>query len=526
MNMVWNIIIDLVSPHPSNVRQTFDEGKLNELAESIKEYGVLEPLLVTTQKETPDRYTIICGERRWRAAKLAGLNTVPCVVINDLTPAQITEAMLIENLQREDLSPIEEAKGYARLLEEAGYTQEQLAEKVGKSQPYIANRLRLLRLPEDVQARIPREIPVAVALALVKAARWPGICKEAADRLVRENTPARRAQQVVDFVISDHARPLFKDHYISPTFDPSIFDDHPDRIELAPYGRNPEPYLVNISAWEKAEKQARREKQAALEEQMKQIPEPREQLVEVAKQAQALRGSDELPSSVKRAMKDLPRLSKLGYSEYERLRNATFDTAECEGCEFRKVFLDDLLHRNDPLPLLVCTKPRCYSRKNGAVESRNRAQIREQLEGEYARLSEEARPWINMMAVCCGRNLLLYLAALVLEVVNRGYNTENYWHRLDRPDYCKRLWGKDAKPRTVRDEGFADFLRSRPDEELARIIIEMPALLHGANRLTPSGLILGDISPLPKWIEERANGEGEVATDEDVDTETDADAVD
>ena len=216
---------------------------------------------------------------------------------------------------------------------------------------------------------------------------------------------------------------------------------------------------------------------------MKQIQDQR-QLVEVPA-GQALRGSMRLPSSVKEGNERPPRLSKLGYSEYERLRNATFDTAECEGCEFRKVFLDDLLHRNDPLPLLVCTKPRCYSRKNGAVESQNRAQIREQLEGEYARLSEEARPWINMMAVCCGRNLLLYLAALVLEVVNRGYNTENYWHRLDRPDYCKRLWGKDAKPRTVRTRALLTScdpgrMRARSDHHLRCRRCSMD------HRLTPS----------------------------------------
>ena len=142
--------ITKVEPNREQPRKKFDEDALLELAESIKQYGVLQPLLV---QEREDYYEIVAGERRWRAAKIAGIKEIP-VIIKKLTRQEIMEISLIENIQREDLNPIEEAAAYESLIQKLGYTQEKLAERVGKSREYCANIMRLLKLPEDVQSMV------------------------------------------------------------------------------------------------------------------------------------------------------------------------------------------------------------------------------------------------------------------------------------------------------------------------------------------------------------------------------------
>lgn len=139
--------ITKIEPNREQPRKYFDEEALNELAESIKHYGLISPILVQDKK---DHYEIIAGERRWRAAKIAGLKEVP-VIIREYTEREIAEIALIENVQREDLNPIEEAMGYKRLIEEFDLKQEEVAECVSKSRSAITNSLRLLKLSEEVQ---------------------------------------------------------------------------------------------------------------------------------------------------------------------------------------------------------------------------------------------------------------------------------------------------------------------------------------------------------------------------------------
>ncbi len=146
--IVEEVSLSLISPSPSQPRKQFDEGALAELAESIKNQGVLQPILV--QKLSDDSYTIIAGERRYRAAKLAGLEKIP-VLVRTFSDAQRLEVALIENIQRENLNPIEEAKAYAYLMDETGATQEEIAKKVGKNRSTIANSLRLLALTPEMQ---------------------------------------------------------------------------------------------------------------------------------------------------------------------------------------------------------------------------------------------------------------------------------------------------------------------------------------------------------------------------------------
>lgn len=138
----------LVEPNKNQPRKTFDAEKLEVLAKSIKEHGMIQPIVVV--KAEGGRYTIVAGERRWRAAKKAGLTTIP-VVIKDYSSQTVTEVALIENLQREDLNPIEEALGYKTLMDDYNLTQEDISRKIGKSRSAVANSLRLLSLEEELQ---------------------------------------------------------------------------------------------------------------------------------------------------------------------------------------------------------------------------------------------------------------------------------------------------------------------------------------------------------------------------------------
>ena len=148
-----NLPIEALEPGPFQPRGGIDRSGLEELAASIREHGILQPILVRRKRGSPDSYEIIGGERRWRAAQVAQLHTVP-VVIRDLGDREAMAAGLVENLQRQDLNAVEEAEGYKRLLEEFGLTQEALGTAVGKSRSHVANTLRLLALPEQVRTMV------------------------------------------------------------------------------------------------------------------------------------------------------------------------------------------------------------------------------------------------------------------------------------------------------------------------------------------------------------------------------------
>lgn len=145
--------ISLVEPNPKQPRKTFDEDELQELAESIGNDGIIQPILVQDRK---DHYEIIAGERRWRASRIAGLKEVP-VIVRDYTEEQILKISLIENMQRKDLNPIEEALAYKRLQDEFGRTQDEIAESMSKSRVAITNTMRLLNLTEKVQEMVVDE---------------------------------------------------------------------------------------------------------------------------------------------------------------------------------------------------------------------------------------------------------------------------------------------------------------------------------------------------------------------------------
>jgi ParB family chromosome partitioning protein len=174
------VAIEDVHPGPHQPRKTFDDERLDELAESIRTQGIIQPLVVR-RSPSGSGFELIAGERRWRAAQRAGLHEVP-VVVREVAERQAFEMALVENLQRADLNPIEEAEGYQRLFAEFGYTQEALADRVGKDRSTVANALRLLRLPPAV-----RELVVGGRLAMGHARALLGLDSDASiDRLARQ----------------------------------------------------------------------------------------------------------------------------------------------------------------------------------------------------------------------------------------------------------------------------------------------------------------------------------------------------
>jgi len=160
----FEVAVDRITPSPFQPRRTFDEAKIEELAASIRNQGIIQPLVVRPKS---DGFELIAGERRWRAAMKVGLGRVP-VVVREASDHEALQLALVENLQREDLNPIEEAGGYRRLQEEFHWSQEEMAERVGKSRPAIANSLRLLALPAEVQQEVSAgNLPAGQARALL-----------------------------------------------------------------------------------------------------------------------------------------------------------------------------------------------------------------------------------------------------------------------------------------------------------------------------------------------------------------------
>lgn len=187
--------VDKISPNPNQPRSHFDQQKLEQLAQSIREKGVIQPLLVTRSGE--GRYTLIAGERRLRATRLAGRDEVPVVVMDKGSDTESLELALIENLQRHDLNPIEEATAYARLMEEFHLTQEEVANKVGRQRSTITNILRLLQLPrslqEDVVAGVLSE---GHARVLLRLKDQPDQLQAVRDRIVNEELSVRAAERL------------------------------------------------------------------------------------------------------------------------------------------------------------------------------------------------------------------------------------------------------------------------------------------------------------------------------------------
>ncbi|GEK31245.1 stage 0 sporulation protein J [Kurthia zopfii] len=192
-NQVEKIKVRSIKPNPFQPRKEFSDEALEELATSIKEHGVLQPIIVRKKGVS---YEIVVGERRFRASKLALQNEIPAVV-RDLTDQQMMEYALLENLQREDLNAIEEAEAYQNLMEHLSLTQEQLAQRLGKSRPYIANHIRLLSLPKEIQAYVVEgQLSTGHARALL-ALKNKKVMQQVAEKIIAEGLNVRQLEALV-----------------------------------------------------------------------------------------------------------------------------------------------------------------------------------------------------------------------------------------------------------------------------------------------------------------------------------------
>lgn len=201
-DVIQEISVKELRPNPYQPRQTFRQDTINELKESILQHGILQPLIV---RKSIKGYEIVVGERRYRAAKEAKLKTVP-VVVRELTDHQMMEFALLENLQREDLTPIEEAMAYQSLIEHLQLTQEELAKRLGKSRPHIANHIRLLTLPKEIQQLMTDgTLSMGHGRALLGLKKTEKM-KSVADKVVKEKLNVRQLEQLINDINKNVSR--------------------------------------------------------------------------------------------------------------------------------------------------------------------------------------------------------------------------------------------------------------------------------------------------------------------------------
>ena len=192
-----SVPIEKIRPNPSQPRRDFNEKELQDLAESIREKGIIQPLILRPCPGHDDEFEIVAGERRWRAAQLANLHELP-VIVRDLNDTEVLEIAIIENVQRSDLNAAEEALGYRQLMDRFGHTQERLAEALGKSRSHIANLLRLLTLPETVLDMLRTgKLSAGHARALITAADPEGL----AHQVVNRDLSVRQTEQLARTVV-------------------------------------------------------------------------------------------------------------------------------------------------------------------------------------------------------------------------------------------------------------------------------------------------------------------------------------
>ena len=204
--------LEEIRPNPYQPRKTFDDDKINELAASIKEHGVFQPIIV---RKSLSGYELIAGERRLRASKIAQKDTIPAIVVN-FDDSQMMEISLLENIQREDLSPLEEAEAYDQLLHKLNYTQEELSKRIGKSRPYITNMLRLLKLPLGIKELVnSKKLSYGHARTLL-ALDDEDRMLELAKKTVKEDLSVRELEKIIS---NTKNKPLVKEKKIDKSLE-------------------------------------------------------------------------------------------------------------------------------------------------------------------------------------------------------------------------------------------------------------------------------------------------------------------
>lgn len=512
MSDLMSIKIADIEPNPSNPRKYFDPEALQELAQSIKEVGILQPLVVVpiTHRE---KYRLVCGERRWRAAQLAGQEFVPAI-IRVLTPKQEAELMLVENLQRKDLDPIEEARAYHELLKDHSYTQEALGERLGVSQGHIANRLRLLRLPDEVKENISRKIISAGhAHALLKLEKAPAVMKKAAEAIAEEQVPVARAADKVKEIVAKEGRPLFADYNNKPEFKTDGCEKCEFRVmgNRWSYTDEQKPYCIKPSCWDKKQQDVRRDRELAVADRVQKMAKKGQGVVE------------------------LDKLSYDQYVEFVDYNTKNMNLTECEGCEHKKhakkSYKDELTE--------ACFQPSCFKKKQLAATRERNKVARDAMQEELNQISVMAglkaaslKRWepggegsqVDTMFVI-DRPTLIYIAGSILGSLGS---------LQDRPTLYRYIRGKYGCDNEVLKRGqwgmlnsewdkFRQLLETLTDQQLLEVIFEWPAVALGLNGAPEWILQQGPgqaqeaNTPIEKILDQFVNGPG--PTSEEVEAE-------
>jgi ParB family chromosome partitioning protein len=213
---ITNLDINLLNPNPLQPRGLITPESLVDLVDSIREHGILEPLVVA---ETPSGYQIIAGERRWRASKIAGLTKVPCIVKKSSHRGML-EMAIVENIQRVDLNPLERAQGFKKLMDDFGLGTAEIAQRVGKSQPYVSNSLRLLTLPDALKDALISGIVTEGHIRALAAIEDPNLMVEALRQVLKEEGSVRRAEEVArEFKVKAKQTQNVSERFYSPEWD-------------------------------------------------------------------------------------------------------------------------------------------------------------------------------------------------------------------------------------------------------------------------------------------------------------------
>lgn len=429
-----------------NPRKNFDTAKLQELADSIKEVGIIEPLVVSAYNpghgDGELRFRIIAGERRWKAATMAGLDEVPCIVRFDLTAEQEIRLAIIENLQRQDLDPIEEARAYRLLLDmsKEGRTQESLAAELGVSQAHIANRMRLLELPEEIQENISRGIisPSVAKELLAGRKADPKVIEKVAKKAADEGLTVKQVAEAMARETYDKSRQLSDGCWNSPKFDTNDCDGCKKKTMLkCPWNDREKLRCLDAACWD--EKYSEYEKQ----------------------------GKDEKEKELLAKFPDAMTVTRSD-TFFERL-NSTDYCKEKNCNDLRKARYKDTDWVMD-----ICFNPDKYKACQEEAQQKRKRELEEKKEAAKAELKDLVDAKLRVRS---DRKTLIYIAATIMEEVTGGWNAD-----MNVYQYIEQVAGevKLEDPTEDNEETWIlEMLKRFSEEQLFRIIIEWPVICNG-----------------------------------------------
>lgn len=431
-----------------NPRKEFDEESLKELAESIKIHGIIEPLVA--RPDGKDGYELVAGERRLKAAQMLGLETVP-VVVRKYSDEQVREVMLLENLQRKDLKPLEEAAALEFLITEMGMNHEDIAQRIGKSPSWVYSRIRLLRLPEEVHNFMEEgKLGIEQALFLVPYVEWPvlgAMVKEIKDDISYHGDLSKsRVKRIVEKMLDNSKQTLDLDDFgwsdtqkaLQKVFDFSECKKCKVPIKREHYNGKIHRVCLNAKCFNKKKREAK--KKVKENEQKK---------------------TDKLAKSGK------VDTNKLNYGDYKPLKKGNhwsspeFDLGDCKGCKDRKTTVDNL-NREE----VVCTRPSCFDNKNRDIHdakvAENKYNIRLIQHNLPGRLMKEKEILVHRAEDEEGKRLTT--AAVSVNAIRYSLfhmTNDDDVYEIVLKDYAKK------KPK----KGWKSVLMKIPDKDLSRVFL-------------------------------------------------------